>query len=112
VARRLFAACPAASGAEELAESAARVACLGRVVDELRRLGYLGIVARVPEIADELARASGVLDRLPPASRYLALVGLTLADPARIALQRDLIALRRALSSYPALPGAIDRAAR
>jgi hypothetical protein len=108
VARRLFATCPAAAPAAP----ANRIACLGRVVDELRRLGYLGLVARVPEIADELARARDELDRLPPAQRYQALVGLTLADPSRIALQRDLIALRRELPQYPDLPSVTDRSAR
>jgi len=108
LARRLFATCPAATGAEHTAR---RVACLGRVVDELRRLGYLGVLARVPEIADELLRARDTVERLPPEQRYQTLVGLTLADPSRIALQRALIALRRALSQYPALPTVTDRMA-
>src|SRR6185503_6413946 len=82
IARRLFAGCPAASGAD----AAVRVACLGRVVDELRRLGTLGVVDRVPEVARELARAREGLDALPPEPRYQVLVGLTLADPSRIAL--------------------------
>jgi hypothetical protein len=80
------------------------------VVDELRRLGYLGLLARVPEIAEELSRARGTVERLPPDQRYQALVGLTLADPADIALARDLIALRRALPRYPDLPSVTDRA--
>jgi len=108
LARRLFAACPAATSTER---TALRVACLGRVVDELRRLGYLGMLARVPEIADELSRARGTVDGLPPEQRYQALVGLTLADPSSIALQRDLIALRRALLHYPDLPSVTDRMA-
>jgi hypothetical protein len=109
VARRLFAACPAATTAEG---SALRVACLGRVVDELRRLGYLGLVVRVPDIADELARARDGVERLPPEPRYQVLVGLTLADPSHIGLQRELIAVRRALQRYPELPAVTDRAAR
>jgi hypothetical protein len=108
LARRLFATCPVATGAEH---TATRVACLGRVVDELRRLGYLGVLARVPEIADELSRAGDTVERLPPEQQYQTLVGLTLADPSRIALQRALIALRRALSQYPALPTVTDRMA-
>jgi hypothetical protein len=107
IARRLFAGCPAATEG-----AAARVACLGRVVDELRRLGTLGVVDRIPEIADELARARSTLGALPPAQRYEVLVGLTLADPSRIALQRELIALRRALERYPVLPSVSDRSAR
>lgn len=107
--RRLFAACPAATTPET---TATRVACLGRVVDELRRLGYLGLLARVPDVAEEVARAPGVIEGLPPALRYRALVGLTLADPSRVALQRELIALRRELERYPDLPAVSDRVAR
>jgi hypothetical protein len=107
VARRLFAACPAASTAPA---TAMRTACLGRVIDELRRLGFLGMLARVPEIAGELSRARAAAGGLPLDQRYQTLVGLTLADPSSIALQRDLIAARRRLERYPGLPGSADRA--
>lgn len=106
--RRVFAACPAPVAASP----ASRVACLGRAVDELRRLGYLGTLARVPEVADELSRARDGVDRLAPAERYLTLVGLTLADPSQIALERDLLAVRRSLEHHPDLPSPNDRTAR
>jgi hypothetical protein len=109
VARRLFAAAPRATAGEP---SVVRVAYLGRVVDELRRLGYLGVLARVPEIADELSRARDQVSELSLAQRYQALVGLTLADPSSVALQRELIVVRRALERYPELPAVTDRAAR
>jgi hypothetical protein len=109
IARRLFAACPAATAAPA---TATRVGCLGRVIDELRRLGYLGLLARVPEIAGELSRARAAVGGLPLDQRYQTLVGLTLADPASVALQRDLIAVRRELERYPELPRVTDRAAQ
>jgi hypothetical protein len=108
IARRLVRACPPAAAGP----LATRIACLGRVVDELRRLGYLGMLARVPEVASELARAAGALGSLAPEPRYQTLVGLTLADPADIARQRELIALRRELLQYPALPAVTDRTAK
>ncbi len=102
IARRLFATCPAAP-------IATRIACLGRVVDELRRLGYLGVVPRVPEIAEELARARAADGGASPASRYAVLVGLTLADASIIAVHRELIAVRRAVVDFPPLPTVTDR---
>jgi hypothetical protein len=117
IARRLVAACPPGAGPSGApsepgasgAPPATRVACVGRAIDELRRLGYLGMVGRLPEVASELARAAGSLGSLPPEPRYQALVGLTLADPADIARQRELIALRRDLLRYPELPAVTDR---
>lgn len=100
VTRRLVAACPAATDDETFAQ---RLLCLGRVVDRLRRLGYLGILARVPEIADELRHAEAGVDRLSTGQRYRALVGLTLADPSNIALQREVLAQRLDLETFPEL---------
>jgi hypothetical protein len=85
----------------------ARIACLGRVVDELRRLGYLRIVERVPELADELAAARARVDGATGAEKYELLVGLLLADPSDIALQRQLLVERHAVAeagAFPALP--------
>jgi len=84
--------------------SPVRVACLGRTVDTLRRLGYLGVVAAEPGLRDELAQARATRGTLPPPQRFQALVGLVLANPADIPLQRELIALRRELTTYPPLP--------
>ena len=121
IARRVIAMCPATGTATgtgtgtatgsatgtataTATATAIRVACLGRAVDELRRLGYLGVVARVPELGEELARAREGLGRLPLEEQYRTLVGLTLADASVIALQRELISVRRAIERYPALP--------
>ncbi|HSN27974.1 MAG TPA: hypothetical protein VLT45_16910 [Kofleriaceae bacterium] len=84
--------------------SPARIACLGRTVDTLRRLGYLGVVAAEPGLRDELAKARTARATLPPPQRFSVLVGLVLADPADLTLQRELIALRRQLETYPPLP--------
>jgi len=81
-----------------------RVACLGRAIDELRRMGYLGVLDRVPELAAELTRARSQLAGLAPAQRYLLLVGLTFAFPSDMPLRRALIGQRRALEIYPELP--------
>jgi hypothetical protein len=100
-ARNLFATCPGAGASDSL-----RVLCLGRVVDELRRLGYLGIVARVPAIADELRQARERAQHASLDDRYRILVALTLADPSDIELQRSLLATRRAVAlagPFPAL---------
>jgi hypothetical protein len=86
---RMFETCPR--------DARPRIACTGRVVDHLRRLGYLGV--RVPEGRESL-------DALAPAERYRALVGLTLADPSDTALQWQLLKLRRTLAgtgTFPAL---------
>ena len=77
-----------------------RVLCLGRAVDDLRRLGYLDPLAREPAIAKELAAD-------PPAGlreRYEALVGITLARPADLERQRQLLAARLALARAGDLP--------
>jgi hypothetical protein len=79
VIAKLFAACP---------QRDARVLCLGRTIDRLRRFGYLGLDA--PELADA-----------PPgdgSARYPRLVGLTLAMPGDVALQRQLLAERLAVA--------------
>lgn len=109
VARRLFAAAPRGEAGAQLT---VRSSYLGRVVDELRRLGYLRVLEGVPEIAHELALARGARSELPPVQRYQLLVGLTLAEPSSVALQRELIAVRRELVRYPKLPVVTDRAER
>ena len=101
--RGLFATCPAVGAATPVAR---RVGCLGRTVDQLRRLGYLGVLERVPDIAHELDDARGHLDDWPADLRYQALVGLTLAMPGEVGLQRRLLAERHALAAsggFPAL---------
>ena len=100
--QRLFATCPASATDDDAA--AHRVACLGRVVDSLRRLGYLGTLARMPQVARELEQARSNLGQLTPGLRYQALVGLTLADPADLTLQRGLIKQRLELAARGAYP--------
>lgn len=71
-----------------------------------RRLGYLDTLAHAPAIAKELDEARERLDEWTAAPRYRALVGLTLADPADIALQWQLLKQRRELATsgtFPAL---------
>ena len=100
--RSLFATCPPATGD---AAVATRILCLGRVVDELRRLGYLDALSHVPEIAHELADLRRDLDHFAPAQRNQAHVGLPLVTPPDLALQRLLLAQRRDLAlDYPDLP--------
>ncbi|HEY5944425.1 MAG TPA: hypothetical protein VIV40_02995 [Kofleriaceae bacterium] len=77
---------------------ASRLLCLGRAVDTLRRLGYLGTLARVPAVAAELAAARDQLDRMSLSVRYRVLVALALADPSDITLQRRLLASRRGVA--------------
>lgn len=99
--RGLFATCPAAMDEQE--SRALRTLCLGRAVYELRRYGYLGVLSRVSDVRAELSRARGEHDRFDAAPRYLALVGLALADPSDIAVQRQLLAQRKALARVDAL---------
>lgn len=97
VAARLFATC-------SRDDVPRRIACLGRQVDTLRRLGYLGAARHV---AAELAAARDGLDGRDPKSRYQILVGLALATPADLDVQRALLAQRLALArlgELPALP--------
>jgi hypothetical protein len=84
---RMFETCPR--------DRRPRILCTGRVVDHLRRLGYLGV--RVPDRAE-------ALDDLAPTERYRALVGMTLADPSDIALQWQLLKLRRSLAHTGTFP--------
>lgn len=93
-----LATCPPAPGAP-----AGRVLCLGHAVDELRRQGYFGVTSIEPGLAEELDRARHALDSLGPLERYRALVGLTLAIPSSLPLQRALLEARRLLSDSPEL---------
>ncbi len=83
-----------------------QVLCIGRVVDRLRRLGYLATLSRFPGVATELTNARSRLDTLNDKERYQILVGLTLALPGDISLQWQLLKLRRklatSLESFPA----------
>jgi hypothetical protein len=90
VVTRLFATCEG------------RVTCLGRSIDTLRRLGYLGVLERAPDVVAALARARDRIATLPDAERYQTLVALTLAMPDDIGLQWQLLKLRRKLASLPA----------
>lgn len=93
--RRLLDTCP---------HDVHRVACLGRAIDDLRRLGYLDVLAQAPNVSRELAEARDHLANLPLPERYTALVGLVLAIPSDIALHRELIDARAALSpQFPAM---------
>jgi hypothetical protein len=100
--RRMFATCPVAATGD--AGLGRRIVCLGRVVDQLRRLGYLATLSRMPEIGRELSDAESDFERLAPSARYQALVGLTLATPSDIALQRKLLAQRLELGIAGAFP--------
>lgn len=71
------------------------VPCLGRQIDALRRLGYAYRHYRTPEVRDTLAKARDRLGDATRAGRYELLVGLTLAEPDDIDLQRAILAERR-----------------
>lgn len=89
---------------------ALRALCIGQTVDELRRLGYFDVLARVPEAANVLATARAMT--LTSVQRYQVLVGISLARPADLTAQRELIAVRRALATagtLPALPRFVAR---
>jgi hypothetical protein len=88
VERMLGASCTAAVGRTH------RALCLGRAIDRLRRYGYFGVLARVPAVAAELERIAADLGQLAPDGQYIALVGLSLAMPERIDLQKALLAAR------------------
>lgn len=96
VAGRMFAMC-------DRTQNARRIECLGRALDDMRRFGYLDMLAVSPDIAGELDAARAALDRRWPdgPNRYLALVGLTFAFPSDIRLRRALLATRKALAEYP-----------
>ena len=66
------------------------ILCLGRAIDTLRRLGYLGVTH------PDLDRANG--------DRYEDLVGLALARPFDLAVQRALLAKRLVLATSGPLP--------
>lgn len=100
-ARRLIDTCPAAVRG---VDPAPRIACLGRAIDQLRRLGYLGLLQRTPELAAELRDTRMHLGTLPPASQYLVLFGLVRADPSDIDLQRRLLEVRARLGATASLP--------
>jgi hypothetical protein len=85
---RVVEACPPDS------DLARRALCLGRAIDELRRLGYLDVSELVPEAVRDLGAARAALATMPGAERYQALVGLVLADPSDLVLQRALLAAR------------------
>jgi hypothetical protein len=78
------------------------VVCIGRTVDRLRRLGYLNTAQFV---RDDLDNAVSNLQSVRGAQRYRLLVGLVLARPDDLFLQRELLAERAALktASYPQL---------
>ena len=97
---RMFETC---RGTAEL-DPARRIACLGRAVDQLRRLGDLGIVSRDVELAVQLDAARDALAGWTPEQRYQVLVGLTLARPADVAMQWALLVQRRTLSVSETFP--------
>jgi hypothetical protein len=99
--RRALGTCPAARDDGSRVE---RLLCYGTAIDELRRLGYeqsvLGSLA-----AGELLSGRRELASLPPADMYKALVGLALADPSDLEVQRLLLKarLRLVASGFPTL---------
>ena len=98
-ARRVLATCPAAG-----TDPAQRIACIGQAIDQLRRLGYLHVLERVPEVTRELRAARARLDRLPLAEQYEVLFGLVRADPGTIDLQRRLLDVRARIGTRASLP--------
>lgn len=84
---------------------AARALCLGHAVDDLRRLGYLGVLDRVGSVASELDTLRQLAARWPAAQRYQALVGIVLAKPSDLDAQNALVEARAALriASFPPL---------
>ncbi|HSN27458.1 MAG TPA: hypothetical protein VLT45_14285, partial [Kofleriaceae bacterium] len=96
--RRVLATC--APGAD-----AARALCLGRAIDNLRRLGYLGVLDRMPAAASELAELRDRSARWPTDQRYRALVGIVLAEPSDLVAQHALVEARAAMTttSFPPL---------
>jgi hypothetical protein len=88
------------------ADRARRVLCIGRAADELRRLGYLDPLSHDPASSRVVEDARESVEDLPLEARYITLVGLTLADPSDIDLQRELLATRRSVAragEFPAL---------
>ena len=99
--RRFLSTCPVRGTGDDAL--AIRVGCLGRAIDQLRRLGYLGTLEAEAAIANELSAVRDQLDGMTLPNRYRMLLGLSLADPSEIDLQRALFDARRALaaSGYP-----------
>lgn len=84
---------------------AARALCLGHAIDELRRLGYLGVLDRVGSIASELETLRQLAATWPAEQRYQTLVGIVLAKPSDLDAQNALVEARAALrnATFPPL---------
>jgi hypothetical protein len=98
--RRLVSTCPPAGAGD----GSQRILCLGRTIDELRRLGYLRTLARVPELRAELDAAASKLETLSSNARYRTLVGLVLADPSNLVWERALLSARAAVAAAGDFP--------
>jgi hypothetical protein len=98
--RRLVSTCPPAGAGD----GSQRILCLGRTIDELRRLGYLRTLARVPELRAELDASASKLETLSSNARYRTLVGLVLADPSNLVWERALLSARAAVAAAGDFP--------
>lgn len=98
--RRLVSTCSRAG----VHDDGQRILCLGRTIDELRRLDYLRVLARAPEVRAELDAAASKLETLSTSARYRTLVGLVLADPSSLVWQRALLNARKAVAAAGDFP--------
>lgn len=83
---------------------ARRALCLGRAVDTLRRFGYFGVLKRIPSVRAELEAIHARRGTLDTADRYVAAVGLFLAMPDRIDMNKELSGMRSAFARTNAFP--------
>lgn len=95
---RVLTTCPAGADSQ-------RALCLGHRIDSLRRLGYIGVLDRVPLIAKELTELHHRSVTWPTYERYRALVGIVLAAPWNLDAQRDLLHVRAQITdnNFPPL---------
>lgn len=83
-----------------------RALCIGRSIDRLRRFGYFGVLGRLPTVRAALLDVNVKLKQLDRPQMYVALVGLNLAMPENVQVQKRVLRARDAFASsysWPAL---------
>jgi hypothetical protein len=83
---------------------AKRALCFGRAVDALRRFGYFGVLKRVPAVRADLDAIRAKRGSFAKADRYIAAVGLFLAMPDRIDVNKELASTRSAFAKTRDFP--------